>query len=214
VWLFGDWDKALSAAGFEPEQMRLWAFWDQAKLIRQIQTLKKRSLPLYAKYVLGNHKKLFSAALRQFGSWEKALVAAGVEIPKYARGRLRILRALDDALHGRSRKDIPEPLKSSAVYYFGSLQKAMVAAKKDRSTSAKGRITTALSRMHRRKQPLIYTIARRDHLPLVRAAEKQFGSWGKALYAAGIDPNLYYVRHKWREPIVTRKRSSRLWQPI
>ena len=51
--------------------------------------------------------------------------------------------------------------------------------------------------MHRRKQPLVYAEARRDHLPLVRAAEKQFGSWGKALYAAGIDPNLYYVRHKW-----------------
>ena len=28
VWLFGDWDKALSAAGFAPEQMRMWAFWD------------------------------------------------------------------------------------------------------------------------------------------------------------------------------------------
>ena len=123
------------------------------------------------------------------------------------------LRALDDALHGQSTTDIPAPLKSSAIYYFGSLQKASVAAKRERATSPKGRITTALSRMHRRKQPLVYTKARRDHLPLVRAAEKQFGSWGKALYAAGIDPNLYYVRHKWREPIVTHKRSSRLWQP-
>lgn len=53
----------------------------------------------------------------------------------------------------------------------------------------------------------------RYHLPQVRAAQKHFGSWGKALYAAGIDPNLYYVRHKWREPRVTHKRSSRLWQP-
>ena len=73
VWLFGNWDKALSAAGFAPEQMRMWAFWDQAKLITQVQELRKRQSPLYAKYVLNNHKKLFSAALRQFGSWEKAL---------------------------------------------------------------------------------------------------------------------------------------------
>jgi hypothetical protein len=36
--------------------------------------------------VLDNHQKLFSAALRQFGSWRKALVAAGIEIPKYADG--------------------------------------------------------------------------------------------------------------------------------
>jgi hypothetical protein len=115
VWLFGSWDNALCAAGFTPEKMRLWAFWDQAKLIRQIQTLRKRRLPLYAKYVLDNHKKLFSAALRQFGSWEKALIAAGIEIPKYAYGsRLGILRALD-ALHGQSTAtDIAAPLKSLA----------------------------------------------------------------------------------------------------
>jgi hypothetical protein len=178
--------------------MRLWAFWDQAKLISQIRTLRKRTLPLYAKYVLDNHKKLFSAALRQFGSWRKALIAAGIEIPKYAYGsRLGILRALDNAVHGYPKKDVPQSLKLSAVYYFGSLQKAIVAAKRERLASPKARIRNALSRVHRRKQPLVYAEARRDHLPLVRAAEKQFGSWGKALYAAGIDPNLYYVHRKW-----------------
>jgi hypothetical protein len=169
----------------------MWGFWDQAKLIKQIRTLRKRSLPLYAKYVLDNHKKLFSAALRQFGSWRKALVAAGIEIPEYAYGsRLGIIRALD-ALNRQSTTDIPAPLKLSAVYYFGSLRRASVAARKDRAMSPKGRITTALSRMHTEKQSLAYTEVRRENLPLVRAAEKQFGSWGKALYAAGIDPNLY-----------------------
>jgi hypothetical protein len=74
--------------------------------------LRKRSLPLYANYVLDNHQKLFSAALRQFGLWRKALVAVGIEIPTYAWSRLRILRALDDALHEHSGKNIPEPLKS------------------------------------------------------------------------------------------------------
>lgn len=178
----------------------MWAFWNQAKLISGIRSLTKKNLPLYAAYALKNHQKLFSAALRQFGSWRKALVAAGIEIPIYARGRLGILRALDNPLQGRSTTNIPAPLKSSAVYYFGSLRKAIIAAKRERLASPKIRITTALSRMHRRKQPLGYAEARRDHLPLVRAAEKQFGSWGKALYAAGINPNLYYVRHKWREP--------------
>ena len=32
--------------------------------------------------------------------------------------------------------------------------------------------------MHRQKQSLAYTKVRRDNLALVRAAEKQFGSWG------------------------------------
>ena len=38
--------------------------------------MHKKQLPLYAAYVMDNHGKLFSAALRQFGSWAKALVAA------------------------------------------------------------------------------------------------------------------------------------------
>ena len=41
--------------------------------------MHKKQLPLYAAYVMDNHGKLFSAALRQFGSWAKALVAAGVQ---------------------------------------------------------------------------------------------------------------------------------------
>ena len=63
------------------------------------------------------------------------------------------------------------------------------------------------------KQSLAYTKARHDNLPLVCAAEKQFGSWGKALYAAGIDPNLYCVERRLREPKMTLKRSFGLWQP-
>jgi hypothetical protein len=90
---------------------------------------------------------------------------------------------------------------SSVAQIIGGLllrefQKAIVAAKAARLASPKTRIITALSRMHRRKEPLVYTKARRDDLTLVRAAEKQFGSWGKALYAAGIDPRLYYIRHR------------------
>jgi hypothetical protein len=52
---------------------------------------------------------------------------------------------------------------------------------------------------------LAYTKVRRDNWPLVRAAEKQFGSWGKALHAAGIDPNLYYVHRQWRGPKLTHE---------
>jgi hypothetical protein len=59
--------------------------------------------------------------------------------------------------------------------------------------------------MHKGKHSLAYTEVRRDNLPLVRAAEKQFESWGNALYAAGIDPNLY-LRGKWRKRRMIAKR--------
>jgi hypothetical protein len=52
--------------------------------------------------------------------------------------------------------------------------------------------------MHRSKKPLAYRTVRRDTLALTNAAEAYFGSWGKAVSAAGIDPNLYRVDHERR----------------
>jgi hypothetical protein len=33
IWIFGDWDKALLAAGFDPTKMRMRRLWDQEKTI-------------------------------------------------------------------------------------------------------------------------------------------------------------------------------------
>ena len=58
---------------------------------------------------------------------------------------------------------------------------------------------SVLSRMHRSEKSLAYGRCGRDVPAVVSAAEAHFGSWGKARYAAGIDPNLYFVHHKWRK---------------
>jgi hypothetical protein len=76
----------LHAAGFDPEKMRERGVWDEEKIIETIRAMHKKHLPLYAAYVMDNHGKLFSAALRQFGSWAKALVAAA-DITKKPRRR-------------------------------------------------------------------------------------------------------------------------------
>jgi len=52
------------------------------------------------------------------------------------------------------------------------------------------------------QESLAYARARRDVPALVSAAEAHFGSWGKALYAAGIDQ---IVHHKWRKPRASDK---------
>jgi hypothetical protein len=205
VWIFGDWNKALLAAGFDPDRMRKQGLWDDKRIIKEIRTMRNRSLPLYARYALKNHAKLFSAARRQYGSWSTALIAAGINA-KQASGKLHksplgVLRALRDTLERHSADDIPEVLKLQAEHYFGSLRNAIVALKKDRRLSRgwnKPKILNILSRMHRSKTGLAFAKARRNYPALVRAAENYFGSWGKALHAAGIDPNLYFVHHKWR----------------
>jgi hypothetical protein len=69
VWIFGDWDKALRAAGFDPQRMRIRRSWDEETIIRGIRRMRKRNLPLYAKYVKKNHRSFpqSAAALRILG---------------------------------------------------------------------------------------------------------------------------------------------------
>jgi hypothetical protein len=99
--------------------------------------------------------------------------------------------------------NMPQALKLEAEHYFGSLEKAIATLKKQRQRLPgwnRRKIITTLSRMHHSKESLAYGRARRVVPALVSAAEAHFGSWGKALYGAGIDPNLYFVHHKWRKP--------------
>jgi hypothetical protein len=209
VWIFGDWDKALQAAGFDPEKTRMRSFWDQKTIIRKIHAIRDRNLPLYANHVMKNHAEVFKAALRQFGSWNKALHAADItknQSPNNLyNSRLGILRELRDALERGSKDDIPQMLRLQATHYFGSLRNAFSAMKRDQRLLrgwSKKKILLTLSRMHRSKESLAYGKIRRENQPLLSAAEAYFGSWGKALYSAGIDPSLYFVRRKWRGPRV------------
>ena len=68
----------MHAAGFDPTKMRKLSIWDEEKIIEKIRAMHEKHLPLYAAHVMDNQGKLFSAALRQFGSWANALVASGV----------------------------------------------------------------------------------------------------------------------------------------
>ena len=131
TWLFGDWNNALRAAGFNPEKTRIRGLWDSEKVVKKIRRMRTQNLPLYAAYVMKHQQDLFGGALRLYGSWNKALVAAGVpkkEIPRnLGQNRFVVLRALRDALKMHSTDDIPEALKFRAAHYFGSLRKAVAA---------------------------------------------------------------------------------------
>jgi hypothetical protein len=105
-------------------------------------------------------------------------------------------------LEHHSTNAIPQILRIQAELYFGSVRKAIAALKNDRRLSrgwSKPKVIKVITELHRSKADLTYANARREFSALVSAAEAYFGSWGKALYAAGIDPNLYFVHHRWRK---------------
>jgi hypothetical protein len=203
VWIFGDADEGLRAGGFDPEITRLRSFWTEERLNREIRHLRQQKLPLYPNYVMKNHPKVLSQALRRHGTWKKALMANGFS-PARKRFRLHLLTQLRDAMDSRAK--ISEKLHSEIDYYFGSLQNAKVAVKTDKRLLngwSKVKIVAVIQQRHRLKQSLAYATMRREFPALVSAAEAYFGSWGNAIFAAGIDPNLYLVHHRWRKK--TRK---------
>ena len=188
--------------------MRQRRFWNQKSLIEKIRALRRQNAPLSANYAMKNHQGAFDAALREYGSWSRAVIAAGVinkAIPR--KTRLGLLRELRDLVEGSSAA-IPEPLKVYLTHYFGSVRNAIAALKTDRKLLggwSESKITATLARMHRSKEKLGYTDVRRESPALVSAAEAYFGSWGRALDAAGIDPNLYFVHHTWHNRTTNRK---------
>jgi len=210
VWIHGDWDKALSSGGFNPDTMRQRRFWNDDKLGEGIYRLRRRGLPLYPAYVMKFYPGLFARGLRQFKTWNKVLGHYG--LPKIQTGqkpRLRILRALRDIRESKSAAEIPAALKIQAEYYFGTLKKAMAESKKDPRVVngwSKAKIIASIIRMHRRGEDLSYTRMRKDVPALLSAAEAYFVTWGRALQQAGIDRNLY---NKRRVPIKGRFRARR-----
>jgi len=210
VWLYGDWDNALRAAGFDPETTRQRMSWTKPRVIKTISRLRNRREPLYPQHMIKTHPALFSGALREFGTWSKALRAAGLpEIQTEGTTPLNVLRVMRDIKESRSENEIPAALKLQAEYYFGSFRKAIAESKKDRRVVngwSKPKILALLSRMHRCGKSLGYSDARRKVPALVSATQVYFGSWGRALQHAGIDPNLYYKR---RTPIRGKFQSRR-----
>ena len=100
-------------------------------------------------------------------------------------GGLEILRQLREIAENESENKIPETLRLQADYYFGSLRKALAALKTDKRLAhawSRRKVIQALSHLHRSKLP--YSTARRIVPKLVSAAERYFGSWGKAVHAA------------------------------
>jgi hypothetical protein len=113
---------------------------------------------------LKHYPKLFSAGIRACGSWNQALKAEGIEVPRAPYfGRLPVLRAFREFLDGHSKKALPQALKLAAVYYLGSVEKAIAQSQTDPTILAGWTTATILdlvSQRHKNKQSLVYSVVR------------------------------------------------------
>jgi hypothetical protein len=134
--IFGSWSYAIAAAGIPVEQATSHDRWSPAKIISNIQSLARRNRPLRPAELRERYGNLSAAARRIFGSWSRAVIAAGVDpaklrtIPSWTRERVIeeiLIRALkNEPLRARSIQ--PKSLADAGVRLFGNWSGALAAA--------------------------------------------------------------------------------------
>lgn len=168
--------------------------WNKERVIAAIQDRQRRSLPLLGIY--DQNMALSNAATRLFGSWRKALVAAGVPgaqpLQKWSKERVieHILARHRQGLALTKTWKEDRALHSAATRCFGGWQAALIAAKLGQTQGPRRRwtrdVTLAEIRNRARQRLPLKAIYRLDPA-LHSATQRHFGGWYKAIEAAGID---------------------------
>ena len=203
--VFGSWRNAVMAAGIPPERAKTKDEWPPSRILSTIRSLARRKRPLRVGELKRRYGSLVQAARRHFGSWSKAVVAAGVDPAKLRRvspwTKERIIEAiLTRALNNEplgSRTVRPRSLAEAGARLFGSWESAMAAAGIDPKRY-----------MHRQSGPGRDTVRRRA----VRSVAKRRGQgrcWSDEDVLQGILTRLR--EHKRMNATAVRDEDSRLY---
>jgi len=135
--LFGSWDRALTAAGLDADEVAAYRKWDRNLICFELRSRLQDDDSLSSGAVQHDDASLHAAAVRYFGEYDAALRAAGID-PARVRERLRwtkqsVIRALKKAAQrssrdGSLRKSDPA-LYGAALRMFGSMKAARRAAR-------------------------------------------------------------------------------------
>ncbi|MGE5552810.1 MAG: homing endonuclease associated repeat-containing protein [Betaproteobacteria bacterium] len=199
--LYGSWNAALAAAGFDPEEIKREArsagqanrvppdTWTPEAIIDGIRAAASAGEDLSAHRMQQRHASLVATAQRLFGGWDNALRAAGYapDLVRRARAwtdqqiieRIRQLAADGADLSDNSAHAWDGGFYATARERFGSWPAALKAAGVD-ETEARRTVRWSRNRIIEairagRRDAALRSIAR-DHFP----------SWSEALRAAGV----------------------------
>jgi hypothetical protein len=170
--IFGSWRNAIQAAGIPLERGRYGEKWPPGRILTIIRNLARRHHPLNVKELEGRYGSMLSAARRLFGSWSKAVLAAGVDPTKLRRvvpwNRERVIEAIltralrNESLSAQSIQ--PRSMVEAGRKFFGSWAAALETAGLDPKAIAVRRIVppshtpvpdlaTGAEPIHRRGKP-------------------------------------------------------------
>ena len=151
---------------------------------------------------------LYLAAAKRFGTWHKALIAAGITPTRQSWPRERVIAEIID----RHRRGLPltcarkeSSLRGAAVRHFGSWHAAVLAAgfeARPRRRWDQQQVLQELQDRHVRGR----TISSKADVALYAAAKRQFGSWHDALVAAGLRVGERPKPHiRWSRELIIRE---------
>ncbi|MCO8122609.1 hypothetical protein NHH03_12755 [Stieleria sp. TO1_6] len=193
--LFGTWTKARAAAGL-PKPTR--DFYSPDEVCMKIIELYERELPLA--FSSHNDEKLRRSARKHFGGWRGAVKSLGLEseLPRQWTEQnvleaIRERRAAGHCLYKTHAED--KSLFAAAVKRFGDWQKALKAAGLDVKTREKWSKDKVIERLRALGTKFPGENIRNIDSNLAHAAARRFGTLGKAIEAAGIEP----PRRRWTE---------------
>lgn len=136
--LFGSWNKALTAAGLDADEVNRYRKWDRESILFDLKGRHRGHEPLNSGAIQREDPGLHAAAVRHFGLYDAALRAARID-PDRVRERRRwdkaeVIKSLKAAKRAGNklsdsaiRKDEPA-LYGAAVRLFGSFTSARTAA--------------------------------------------------------------------------------------
>lgn len=193
---FGNWKNAITEAGLDYQKIRKVKAWSAEQIIQEIQNLTKSGEKVNSGAIKKEHPDLYIAGRRKFGSWEKAVVAAGIKyesvrkVNKWSKdkviGEIQKLQKENKNLNIGNAKRSYRQLLHAALYYFDTWEKALNEAGINYEQVRKNKRWSKIAIIEEiKKLPSgDYLEGKNVTYPLFVAAERYFGSWQKAIEAA------------------------------
>ncbi|HEV8606132.1 MAG TPA: hypothetical protein VGQ99_12235 [Tepidisphaeraceae bacterium] len=217
---FGSYQRAIEVLGLDYRQVSKRTTWDKASVIAEFRRLAKEGMRPRVSEFMKHAPRLVGAAVKQFGTFVKAIKAADIGYqprPLWTRKlvvkRLRELHRAGEDLWAAALKRQQGGLYAAAKKFFGSYSKALKKAGIDPAEVArtermrnggwcKESIVAALLERQKKGEGL-----GRGKVPvhLKDAARWHFGSYRKAVEAAGVNYDLICQRRLWDRGSIPKK---------
>ncbi len=193
--------------------------WHRRRVINEILDRRRRGQPLNYKYALRDGERLVRMGSRLFGSWDRALRAARLDP---SRIRLRpvarhwtrdsILAAIGRESRARRDLSVTGIAKRDGGLYLAALSRfrawpqalraagldpALIQRKASPMPWTRERVLAMIRARKRRALPLNHAAVDDVCTSLTEAARRFFGTWNRALQAAGVDPARAGARVFW-----------------